>query len=55
MTIIQIAMTVGYNSDVNFRRVFKKYEGVTPGEYIIANKQLEYNVENSCESIEKKL
>lgn len=55
MTIIQIAMTVGYNSDVNFRRVFKKYEGVTPGEYIIANKQLEYNAENSYGNIEVKL
>ena len=50
MTIIQVAMTVGYNSDINFRRVFKKYEGVTPGEYIIANKQMEYNIKNSHEN-----
>lgn len=36
MTIIQISELVGYNSDVTFRRVFKKYEGITPSEYIIA-------------------
>jgi len=35
MTIAQIALLVGYNSDVAFRRVFKKYEGITPSEYIV--------------------
>jgi len=44
-------MTVGYNSDINFRRVFKKYEVVTPGEYIIGNKQLEHNSKNPYENI----
>jgi two-component system, response regulator YesN len=34
MTIIQIAQIVGYNNDVTFRRVFKKYEGSTPGSYV---------------------
>ncbi|MBU3144358.1 helix-turn-helix domain-containing protein [Clostridium sp. CF012] len=36
MTILQISVLVGYNSDVTFRRVFKKYEGITPSEYIIS-------------------
>jgi len=28
-----IAVLVGYDCDKNFRRVFKKYEGITPGEF----------------------
>ncbi len=32
-TISQIARSVGYTSDVGFIRVFKKYEGITPGKY----------------------
>ncbi|MCX7884170.1 MAG: AraC family transcriptional regulator [Caloramator sp.] len=35
MTIAEIANVVGYNSDITFRRVFKKYEKMTPSEYII--------------------
>ena len=35
MTILQISALVGYNSDVTFRRVFKKYERINPSEYII--------------------
>lgn len=33
MTISQIARRVGYNNDVGFIRVFKKHEGITPGQY----------------------
>ncbi len=33
LTIAQIAGMVGYFNDETFRRVFKKYEGITPGEY----------------------
>lgn len=32
-TISHIARSVGYTSDVGFIRVFKKYEGITPGKY----------------------
>lgn len=32
MTVMEVAQMVGYNNDVTFRRVFKKYEGVTPAE-----------------------
>ncbi|MGG4032365.1 helix-turn-helix domain-containing protein [Paenibacillus cisolokensis] len=32
-TISQIARSVGYANDVGFIRVFKKYEGITPGKY----------------------
>lgn len=32
-TIAHIAQKVGFNNDVTFRRLFKKYEGVTPGQY----------------------
>lgn len=31
--INEIAFAVGYNNDVTFRRLFKKYNGVTPSEY----------------------
>ena len=33
LTIKEIAFNVGYSSDINFIRVFKKYENVTPGNY----------------------
>ncbi len=33
LTIKEIAIHVGYSSDINFIRVFKKYENVTPGNY----------------------
>ena len=33
LTMMQIAQAVGYRSDVNLIRVFKKYEGITPGVY----------------------
>ncbi|QNK58638.1 AraC family transcriptional regulator [Paenibacillus sp. PAMC21692] len=32
-TIAAIAMKVGYSSDIGFTRMFKKYEGITPGRY----------------------
>lgn len=32
-SVRDIASDVGYDSDKNFIRVFKKYEGVTPGQY----------------------
>lgn len=32
-TVIQIALEVGFGNDITFRRLFKKYLGVTPGEY----------------------
>jgi AraC-like DNA-binding protein len=33
LTFTQIAHKVGYASDIGFIRVFKKYEGTTPGKY----------------------
>lgn len=33
MTVLQIAQRVGYATDIGFIRVFKKYEGITPGKY----------------------
>jgi len=33
MTISQIASKVGYTNDVGFIRLFKRYEGITPGKY----------------------
>ncbi|MBE1442961.1 helix-turn-helix domain-containing protein [Paenibacillus sp. OAS669] len=33
LTFTQIANKVGYASDIGFIRVFKKYEGTTPGKY----------------------
>ncbi|WP_252225880.1 helix-turn-helix domain-containing protein [Caldicoprobacter algeriensis] len=33
LSVKEIASTVGYNSDQTFARIFKKMEGVTPGEY----------------------
>ena len=31
--ISDLSAMVGYNSDISFRRAFKKVTGVTPGEY----------------------
>lgn len=36
LTVGQIAKAVGYSNDVTFRRVFKKYEGITPGKASVA-------------------
>jgi AraC-like DNA-binding protein len=33
MTIDEIAAAVGYSNTSNFARMFKKLEGVTPGQY----------------------
>lgn len=33
MTVTQIAESVGYSSDIVCIRVFKRYEGITPGKY----------------------
>lgn len=32
-SIMSIALGLGYNNDQSFNRYFKKYEGITPGEY----------------------
>ena len=32
-TIKHIARSVGYSSDMNFIRVFKRYENITPGQF----------------------
>ncbi|WP_113033922.1 helix-turn-helix domain-containing protein [Paenibacillus contaminans] len=33
MLVKDIAFAVGYDHDITFRRIFKKYEEITPGEY----------------------
>jgi YesN/AraC family two-component response regulator len=33
MNMMDIAINIGYNNDQSFARFFKKYEGVTPGEF----------------------
>ncbi|MCM3110857.1 helix-turn-helix domain-containing protein [Lederbergia lenta] len=33
LTILQIAKQIGYSNDIGLIRLFKKYEGVTPGNY----------------------
>lgn len=33
MNVMDIALSVGYNNDQSFQRFFKKFEGVTPGEF----------------------
>lgn len=33
MTVKEIAESVGFSSDINFIRVFKKHENITPGKY----------------------
>lgn len=46
MTISHIARSVGYTSDVGFIRVFKKYEGITPGKYKEALHSISSNIRN---------
>ncbi len=33
MSVNEVARTAGYESDITFRRLFKKYSGITPGDY----------------------
>lgn len=33
LSVLHIARVSGYENDITFRRIFKKYMGVTPGEY----------------------
>ena len=33
LTVSEICAQTGFNSDQNFIRVFKKYVGMTPGQY----------------------
>ena len=33
ISINELAKATGYGSDITFRRVFKKYMGMTPSEY----------------------
>lgn len=33
LSIRQLAASVGFDSDVTLRRLFKKYEGITPTQY----------------------
>ena len=33
LNLDEIAMTVGYSGRITFTRIFKKYEGITPGVY----------------------
>ncbi|WP_409342400.1 helix-turn-helix domain-containing protein [Paenibacillus sp. MBLB4367] len=33
LTVLQVAQSVGYATDIGFIRVFKKQEGITPGKY----------------------
>jgi YesN/AraC family two-component response regulator len=33
ITMTEVALKVGYNNDQSFTRYFKKYEGITPGQY----------------------
>ncbi len=33
LTVLQIALKIGYANDIGFIRAFKKYEGITPGKY----------------------
>lgn len=33
MTVMDMAVSLGYNNDQSFTRFFKKYEGITPGAY----------------------
>lgn len=38
MTIKEISVALGYNSDQSYVRFFKKYEGIAPGEFRFSNK-----------------
>lgn len=40
MTIKEISVSLGYNNILSYVRFFKKYEGVTPGEYRTSSKQM---------------
>lgn len=42
-TVAHIACAVGYSNDIGFIRFFKKYEGITPGQY-------RANVQTECQS-----
>ncbi|WP_409342825.1 helix-turn-helix domain-containing protein [Paenibacillus sp. MBLB4367] len=33
LTVREVALQVGFDNDLTFRRLFKKYEGINPGEY----------------------
>ena len=44
--IAEIARKVGYDCDVTFRRVFKRYEGVTPSQYINRNRSVQAELES---------
>lgn len=37
MTIAEIALNLGYNNVQSFNRFFKKYEGITPGEFRLSS------------------
>ena len=43
--ILNIALSLGYNNDQSFNRFFRKYEGITAGEYRKINKKNVYNYE----------
>ncbi|ACT04458.1 AraC family transcriptional regulator [Paenibacillus sp. JDR-2] len=43
LTVAHIAGAVGYSNDIGFIRFFKKYEGITPGQY-------RANVQTECQS-----
>lgn len=51
ISIKDIALSLGYNSDQTFTRVFKKIEGITPGEYrtktMLIDKTKPYLVKNN--------
>lgn len=38
-SIVNIALSLGYNNEQSFNRYFKKYYGITPGEYRRANRK----------------
>lgn len=41
-TIKEIAANLGYNNGQSFTRFFKKYEGISPGEFRVSHKEAEY-------------
>jgi AraC-like DNA-binding protein len=38
LTLKEISATLGYNNDQSYVRFFKKYEGITPGEFRVSNR-----------------
>ena len=42
--VIDIAVTVGFNTRQNFGQIFRKYTGLTPSEYRKAQRQKEYDI-----------